>query len=281
MKSGLDGASPLRRPLLVDDRPYRRGLLLRLPPHRVLVACAAVLGCAGVLGGKYLRQRLLLNAVVLEGTQSAPKAWSRCEWVVAQVEAHNANKSQALRRKQYSVQSQDPNMFYRGTAYLFWHDFARGGWGEFNLSTLGPDATRTQTPRTAAWTWITGDQHLSNFGAWRNRNNDVVYGVNDFDEAAIYDFHIDIYRLAVSIYDHALSTSALALCRPTVRGRASAIVLCSITSLASASRVPGAAVAPSRQSSARRVRATKRERAASSRERRCSRWKADDARLEM
>ena len=36
-----------------------------------------------------------------------------------------------------------------------------------------------------------------------------MHGVNDFDEAAIYDFHIDIYRLAVSIYDHALSTSAL------------------------------------------------------------------------
>ena len=209
MKSGLDGASPLRRPLLlIDERPYRLGNF-RLPPHRLLVACAVVLSCAALAAAHAVRTRLLLNAVVLEGTQSAPKAWSRCEWVVAQVEAHNANKSQALRRKQYSVQSQDPNMFYRGTAYLFWHDFARGGWGEFNLSTLGPDATRTQTPRTAAWTWITGDQHLSNFGAWRNRNNDVVYGVNDFDEAAIYDFHIDIYRLAVSIYDHALSTSAL------------------------------------------------------------------------
>jgi uncharacterized protein (DUF2252 family) len=23
--------------------------------------------------------------------------------------------------------------------------------------------------RTATWTWISGDQHLSNFGAWKNR----------------------------------------------------------------------------------------------------------------
>ena len=52
---------------------------------------------------------------------------------------------------------------------------------------------------------MAGDQHLSNFGAWRNRHRDVVFGVNDFDEAAIYDFHIDVLRITVSIYNHALS----------------------------------------------------------------------------
>ena len=50
-----------------------------------------------------------------------------------------------------------------------------------------------------------GDQHLSNFGAWRNRHGDIVFGVNDFDESTIFDFQMDIWRLAVSIYNHALS----------------------------------------------------------------------------
>ena len=45
--------------------------------------------------------------------------------------------------------------------------------------------------------------HLSNFGAWRNRNHDIVFSVNDFDEAAIYDFQVDILRIAVSIFNHA------------------------------------------------------------------------------
>jgi uncharacterized protein (DUF2252 family) len=44
---------------------------------------------------------------------------------------------------------------------------------------------------------------LSNFGAWRNRHGDVVFGVNDFDEAAIYDFCVDVLRIAVSMIDHA------------------------------------------------------------------------------
>jgi len=48
----------------------------------------------------------------------------------------------------------------------------------------------------STWTWITGDQHLSNFGAWRNRAGEVVFSDNDFDEAAIYDFHIDVLRIA-------------------------------------------------------------------------------------
>jgi uncharacterized protein (DUF2252 family) len=53
--------------------------------------------------------------------------------------------------------------------------------------------------------WVTGDQHLSNFGAWRNRNNQVVFGVNDFDESAIYDFQADVLRIAVSIVNHGQS----------------------------------------------------------------------------
>lgn len=52
---------------------------------------------------------------------------------------------------------------------------------------------------------VTGDQHLSNFGAWRNRHKDVVFGVNDFDEAAMFDFHVDVLRIAVSICNHALA----------------------------------------------------------------------------
>jgi uncharacterized protein (DUF2252 family) len=53
--------------------------------------------------------------------------------------------------------------------------------------------------------WVTGDQHLSNFGAWRNRHRQIVYGVNDFDESAIYDFQVDVLRIAVSIVNHGAS----------------------------------------------------------------------------
>ena len=33
----------------------------------------------------------------------------------------------------------------------------------------------------------------------------MVFSVNDFDEAAIYDFHVDVLRVAVSICNHGRS----------------------------------------------------------------------------
>jgi hypothetical protein len=87
---------------------------------------------------------------------------------------------------------------------LFWLDFAIGDWGHNFTSGLllkdDPDEGSSgdtsgdgsnaflhvdgaPLSRKSLWTWVTGDQHLSNFGAWQNRHKDVVFGVNDFDEA--------------------------------------------------------------------------------------------------
>jgi uncharacterized protein (DUF2252 family) len=137
-----------------------------------------------------------------------PPAKRRCSWVVEQTLTHSKPKSYAKLLEQFKVQMSDANMFYRGTAFMFWADFMNGGWGDFNLSSVVPSARLADgspLTRTSTWTWITGDQHLSNFGAWRNRHGEVVFGVNDFDEAAIFDFRMDIWRLATSIYDHARS----------------------------------------------------------------------------
>ena len=126
-------------------------------------------------------------------------AVSRCEWVVQQVQQHDHGKSPSKLRQQYATEASDVNSFYRGTAYLFWKDFVNGGWGPFDLSALGvPTTLADGTPlqRESTWTWITGDQHLSNFGAWKNRNHNVIFGVNDFDEATIFDFQIDVRRHA-------------------------------------------------------------------------------------
>jgi uncharacterized protein (DUF2252 family) len=41
--------------------------------------------------------------------------------------------------------------------------------------------------------------------AWRNRHGVVVFGVNDFDEAAIYDFQVDVIRVTISIWGHAMT----------------------------------------------------------------------------
>jgi hypothetical protein len=43
-----------------------------------------------------------------------------------------------------------------------------------------------------------GDIHVENFGTWRDVDGRLVWGVNDFDEAAEMPFAIDLVRLAAS-----------------------------------------------------------------------------------
>lgn len=44
-----------------------------------------------------------------------------------------------------------------------------------------------------------GDLHLENFGTWRDGDGRFVWGVNDFDEAAVMPYPLDLVRLAASI----------------------------------------------------------------------------------
>ena len=44
-----------------------------------------------------------------------------------------------------------------------------------------------------------GDLHLENFGTWRDADGRLVWGVNDFDEAATMPYVLDLVRLATSM----------------------------------------------------------------------------------
>ncbi|PDS80689.1 DUF2252 family protein [Rhizobium sp. L43] len=43
-----------------------------------------------------------------------------------------------------------------------------------------------------------GDTHLENFGTWRDAEGRLVWGVNDFDDAAVMPYALDLVRLAAS-----------------------------------------------------------------------------------
>lgn len=43
-----------------------------------------------------------------------------------------------------------------------------------------------------------GDAHTENFGTWRDKEGRLVWGVNDFDEAAVIPYPFDLVRLAAS-----------------------------------------------------------------------------------
>lgn len=43
-----------------------------------------------------------------------------------------------------------------------------------------------------------GDLHIKNFGTWRDADGRLVWGVNDFDEAALLPWTHDLVRLMTS-----------------------------------------------------------------------------------
>ena len=146
-----------------------------------------------------------------------PTPVKRCETVYKMFQERNnpdANQEDLLEK--YRAQTTDENVYFRATAHTFWQDSMVWGQGlkllvedsEKRLNNHGvagaiASASTEAINRKSTWTWVTGDQHLSNFGAWRNRHGDLVFGVNDFDEGAIFDFNIDVLRIAVSICNHA------------------------------------------------------------------------------
>jgi len=76
----------------------------------------------------------------------------------------------------------DPFVFLRAT-YFRW---AR------RIETLCP--TLSSAPAVLS----VGDVHLENFGTWRDAEARLVWGINDFDEAAVMPYAFDLVRLVAS-----------------------------------------------------------------------------------
>jgi uncharacterized protein (DUF2252 family) len=86
-----------------------------------------------------------------------------------------------LRRK-HERMSEGPFPFLRAT---YWR------WAE-SIPEVCPEL------KTAPRVLAVGDIHLENFGTWRDVEGRLIWGVNDFDEAAEMPYALDLVRLAVS-----------------------------------------------------------------------------------
>jgi hypothetical protein len=76
----------------------------------------------------------------------------------------------------------DPFSFFRATFYR-WVQL----WKEWN-------SDLTKAPEVLA----VGDLHVENFGTWRDIEGRLIWGINDFDEAAQMPYTLDLVRLAAS-----------------------------------------------------------------------------------
>ncbi len=112
--------------------------------------------------------------------------YNRPNKVINAIRIWNENISEQDQHSKYCKMAASPFAFYRGTDHLYWEDFA----GDWRLSRFGNLNTRT---------WLEGDAHLDNYGAFANSQGTIVYGLNDFDESIIADYQYDIWRMATSI----------------------------------------------------------------------------------
>ncbi len=102
----------------------------------------------------------------------------------------------AFRRK-FRKMAASPFAFYRGSASLFYADLS----GSYADSSFLDDRTSR--------VWIHGDLHAENFGTYMNSSGQLVFNVNDFDEAYVGPFSWDLKRFSASLaligYSKALS----------------------------------------------------------------------------
>lgn len=83
-------------------------------------------------------------------------------------------------RVKYRKMADNPFAFYRGTACLFHLDLAT--------------AERPWADERTGRVWIHGDLHPENFGTYVNSHGELVFDVNDFDEAYVGPFSWDLRR---------------------------------------------------------------------------------------
>lgn len=85
-------------------------------------------------------------------------------------------------RAKHKLMRQDAFLFLRGTCWR-WAEIAA-----FECAALA------RGPQVAS----VGDAHAGNFGLWRDAEGRLVWGVNDYDEAAIIPYRMDVTRLVTS-----------------------------------------------------------------------------------
>ncbi|GHD45893.1 Uncharacterized conserved protein, DUF2252 family [Marinobacter persicus] len=112
---------------------------------------------------------------------------NRRHQIIRAIEHNDRDLSTADRQQKYDIMAESPYDFFRGTSHLFWRDMFH----DWRFSLFGG------VP--GSQTWIQGDAHLYNFGAFANRDGDVIYGLDDFDDAVVSDYQYDLWRLAVSL----------------------------------------------------------------------------------
>lgn len=114
-------------------------------------------------------------------------AHNRDEQVIEALERFDADLDAHLRQQKYERMSVSAFSFFRGSNHLYWQDMYR----DWHFSLFGG--------RTETQTWLQGDAHLHNFGAYGSHDERVRFGLDDFDDGIVGDYQYDLWRLLISV----------------------------------------------------------------------------------
>ena len=107
--------------------------------------------------------------------------------VVAELNNQNQDITDEDRRLKFEKMSISPYIFFRGSNHLFWEDFYK----DWRINFFGGIQETL--------TWINGDAHIYNYGAYADHNGKAIFCMDDFDDSIVADYQFDLWRMAVSI----------------------------------------------------------------------------------
>lgn len=127
-----------------------------------------------------------------EKLQADPNS-SRADFIKKEIASWNSFiKDESILKNKFNDMKVSPYHFYRATAHLFYKDIDSG--------LIAIPQEWKETPKIK--TWIQGDLHTQNIGFFENSKGKIKLDVNDFDEAYIAPFYLDLIRFVISIFLH-------------------------------------------------------------------------------
>lgn len=112
---------------------------------------------------------------------------NRDQQIRHELNLNNNDIAEHFRAEKFSKMAESPYAFFRGSNHLYWEDF----YNDWRINFFGGTSDTL--------TWINGDAHIYNYGAYSNHNGEAVFCMDDFDDAVIADYQFDLWRMAISL----------------------------------------------------------------------------------
>ncbi|MFY0605371.1 MAG: DUF2252 family protein [Cyclobacteriaceae bacterium] len=112
---------------------------------------------------------------------------NRAHQIRHELNLNNRDIEENFKLEKFQKMSESAYAFYRGSNHLYWLDF----YNDWRINMFGGSKSTL--------TWINGDAHIYNYGAYANHQGEAIFCMDDFDDAVVADYQFDLWRMATSL----------------------------------------------------------------------------------